>query len=536
MKLTVIIRPTNRKVIKTRGVSKMAMSKRFVRKLALIAVFASVLAMLVGGPATRQAHASAPPYQPDDLTAQGPFSPWFGSVTSDVVVNNPAPTPPTVIQNPANDDDTSANRAEVYTKIRENIAAVTNACVNGTDPTGGCLPRTDIHDWPTYLCDQIFQQIHAGNGSQSGTYGPFAYDETNLMTKAVACNNPADGAGTLTAARTNDQCIDFDFLVAPTFAQWEEKIVVHASARGLSFLGKKTFITHYLFSAFLQLDLRFELCNNGSLDASPGSTSAPISVNPYYNPDGVPGCVFPDGTKQCGVIVTQRNVIVSHNRTSGTVDWIEVKPGTSTEDLNIAHDFMFLPTSGEKKCPYDTDQVQDPPTCAIRTILDPSTFAGPINDINTQIVGGAQDLVTNYPGLHLDTAFTVVLSITNDLKYRVANGHVEQLPGVLNVELRQDHVAQLQVAGSSGCNGSNAASVDLVGLNFPPNATGTFGVHDATRSVPDVTGTFNTDSNGGFDTGSLPINAQTGDRIEAGAAVGSVGAYGALDPIQYCIG
>ena len=110
------------------------------------------------------------------------------------------------------------------------------------------------------------------------------------------------------------------------------------------------------------------------------------------------------------------------------------------------------------------------------------------------------------------------------------------LPGELNVELRQDAFAQLQVAGSSGCLGVNAASVDLVGLHFPPNATGTFGVHDATRSVPDVTGTFNTDSNGGFDTGSLPINAQTGDRIEAGASVGSVGAYGLVDPIQYCIG
>jgi hypothetical protein len=230
-------------------------------------------------------------------------------------------------------------------------------------------------------------------------------------------------------------------------------------------------------------------------------------------------------------------VIVSHNRTSGTVDWIEVKPGTSTEDLNIAHDFMFLPTSGEKKCPYDTDQVQDPPTCAIRTILDPSTFAGPINDINTQIVGGAQDLVTNYPGLHLDTAFTVVLSITNDLKYRVANGHVEQLPGVLNVELRQDHVAQLQVAGSSGCNGSNAASVDLVGLNFTPNTTGNYTVRNASQPVPDVTGTFTTDSHGNFDTGTIPINAQTGDVIKAAANDGHGGAaYGLLDPIQYCIG
>ena len=61
-------------------------------------------------------------------------------------------------------------------------------------------------------------------------------------------------------------------------------------------------------------------------------------------------------------------------------------------------------------------------------------------------------------------------------------------------------------------------------------------MHDETRSVPDVTGTFTTDANGGFDTGPLAMAAQTGDKIAAAAFLGTAAAAGVLDPIQYCIG
>ena len=180
----------------------MRASTRFVRKLGFVAVFASVLAMLVGGHGIRQAHASAPPYQPGDLTAQGPFSPWFGSVTSDVSVRFSATSPPVVTQNPDNDDITK-NRALVYMAIRDGINTATNVCVFG--PPGvlaghPCNHAPDAHDWPTALCDQVFQQIRAGN--QFGIVGgnPFvgAHDVQAVMYKAVSCENETDG--TFTAA------------------------------------------------------------------------------------------------------------------------------------------------------------------------------------------------------------------------------------------------------------------------------------------------------------------------------------------------
>ena len=492
----------------------MRASTRFVRKLGFVAVFASVLAMLVGGHGIRQAHASAPPYQPGDLTAQGPFSPWFGSVTSDLSWTNNASKPPVVITNPYNPNENGGDGAEVFTAIRENVASQTNACVYGTTATG-CAPSPDQHDWPTYLCDQIFQQVRASNSTSSGA-DLGGYTESSLMEKAVGCTNAF--TGTLSAARTNDQCIDFEFLMDPISAQWDEKVAVKV----FTVFGGVRFTTHYLFTTRLQLDLRFELCNGGFVDGS-DPNSKPLSVNPSYNPDGVADCVKSDGTKQCGVTVTFRNVSVSHNRTAGVIDWINITPGTSTENLKIAHDFMF-----SSNCTPDGT-----PQCARRTILDPSTFSGPLDNINANIRVGANGAAK----LTHDPRFTVVLSLTDDLAEVLEGAFVHQLPGELNIELRQDSVAQLQVAGSTGCNGVFSTTVDLVGLNFPANKTGgNFFVHDETRSVPDVTGTFTTDANGGFDTGPLAMAAQTGDKIAAAAFLGTAAAAGVLDPIQYCIG
>ena len=334
--------------------------------------------------------------------------------------------------------------------------------------------------------------------------------------------------------RTNDQCIDFEYLVGaiPTTVQWDEKVSGFVSVLGIS----KHVTSHYLFTTKLHLDLRFELCNGGLVDAT-DPNSAPLSLNPYYNPDGLSDC-FPAGKgNQCGITVTFKNVTTTHTQTAGTIDFIAHKPGSSKEDLLVSHDFMYLPTND--KCTPDGT-----PTCANRTILDPSALSGPLDNMNGDIRGGAQAAYTKEH--ETDPLFTVVLSITNDPKAVLAaptgpfplgpGVKSTLLPGVLNVELRQERDAQLQVAGSTGCNGVFSTTVDLVGLNFPKSKTGgTFLVHDETRSVPDVTGTFTTDANGGFDTGPLAMAAQTGDKITAFALLVS-GAAGVLDPIQYCIG
>ena len=134
----------------------------------------------------------------------------------------------------------------------------------------------------------------------------------------------------MSAAWTNDQCIDFEFLMDPISVQWDEKVAVKV----FTVFGGVRFTTHYLFTTRLQLDLRFELCNGGFVDGS-DPNSKPLSVNPSTTRTALRTGVKSDGTKQAPATVTFRNVSVSHNRTAGVIDWINITPGTSTENLKI---------------------------------------------------------------------------------------------------------------------------------------------------------------------------------------------------------
>ena len=478
-------------------------TRRFSRKLASSAVLICVVTLLVVGVAPTPLHASVPGFQPADLTPQGPFSPWFGSVTSDVVLYKGSGQPPTVYQDPANDNVNSGNRAKVYMAIRAGIRNYADACVFG--PLGaigpfGCNSAPKVNQWPTRLCEEIFQGIR----DQNLIFPRFAI----AMENAVSCGHPIDGR--LTAARVG-QCLDFEYLVDPNTVKWNELVKVRIGTNLTS---------HYLFTANFQLDLRFELCNSGNVDAS-DSNSSPLTVNPYYNPDHLPDCVVPDdagGYKNvCGMTVTFRNVSVSHRKTAGTVDWIK-HIGNATADQKIADGF--------------TNQ---------RKVLDPATLADVLKTQNAEIRAGAQKVVNL---LGTDPRFTVVFSLNDNVALAPAApvgpffsefGIPSLLPGGLNVELRQEQFALLEVAGSSGCLGVQSASVGVVGRNFLPNHSGLFSVHNASRSVPDVGGVFNTDASGVFDTGALPISAQTGDRLEAFAGDGTRTATGVLDPISECI-
>jgi hypothetical protein len=474
-------------------------TRRFSRKLAPSAVLICVVTLLVVGVAPTPLHASVPGFQPADLTPQGPFSPWFGSVTSDVALYTQSGQPPTVFQAPANDDVNSGNRAKVYMAIRAGIRNYADACVFGPpDAVGpdGCNSAPKVNQWPTRLCEEIFQGIR----DQNLISPRFAF----AMENALGCGHPING--TLTAARAG-QCLDFEYLVDPNFIQWNELVKVRIGTNLTS---------HYRFTARYQLDLRFELCNSGNVDAS-DPNSSPLTVNPYYNPDHLSDCVVPDdagGYKNvCGITVTFRNVSVSHTKTAGTVDWIK-HIGNAKVDQKIADGF--------------TNQ---------RKVLDPATLADVLNKQNAEIRAGAQEVVDL---LHTDPRFTVVFSLNDNVVVAPAApvgpfDSASMLPGELNVELRQEQFALLEVAGSSGCLGVQSASVRVVGRNFLPNHVGVFSVHNASRSVPNVGGVFNTDASGVFDTGDLPISAQTGDRIEAFAGDGTRSATGVLDPITECI-
>jgi hypothetical protein len=478
-------------------------TRRFSRKLASSAVLICVVTLLVVGVAPTPLHASVPGFQPADLTPQGPFSPWFGSVTSDVVLSKQSGQPPTVYQDPANDNVNSGNRAKVYMAIRAGIRNFAEKCVFGPPDTVGplgCDSAQAVNQWPTQLCEEIFQGIR----DQNLIVPKFAL----AMENAVSCGHPVDGR--LTAARVG-QCLDFEYLVDPNTVKWNELVKVRVGTKLTS---------HYLFTANFQLDLRFELCNSGNVDAS-DSNSSPLTVDPYYNPDHLPDCLVPDGSggyrKLCGITVTFRNVSVSHRKTAGTVDWIKLI-GNAKADQKIADGF--------------TNQ---------RKALDPATLADVLTTQNAEIRAGAQKVVDL---LGTDPRFTVVFSLNDNVAAAPAApvgpfysefGLETLLPGGLNVELRQEQFALLEVAGFSGCNGVHAASVRVVGRNFLPNHVGLFSVHNASRSVPNVGGAFNTDASGVFDTGDLPISAQTGDRIEVLAGDGTRTATGVLDPISECI-
>jgi hypothetical protein len=483
----------------------MAPSKRSRRKFAAVATLVTSLTLLFGTGANQPLHASTPQFQPGDLTPQGPFTPWFGSVTSDVALFTQAGQPPTVFPDPNNTNANSGNRAKVYMAIRGGIGDFANACAFG--PSGavgpnGCNGAPTKFDWPTQLCDQVFQAIKSSDVNANNS---IIIDGSVKMEKAVGCENPVEG--TLTAARSG-QCFDFDYLVNPNTVQWNERVDVD--------IFHVTLTSHYLFTADLQLDLRFELCNNGLVDAS-NSSIDPLSVNPDYNPDQLPDCFVPNGsggfTKACGITVTFRNVSVSHKKTSGTIDWIARK-GNWRANQQVANGF--------------TSQ---------RLIQDPSTLDGPLQSLNGQLRAGAQKVVDL---LHTDPRFTVVLSLNTDPSSAPA-APVGPFPfpttliGGINIELRQEQFAKLEVAGSTGCNNVSSASVDIVGHNFTPNVTALVKAHDATRTVPDVGAIVGVNGLGDFDTGSLAINAQTGDRIEAFAADGTRTATGVLDPIQECI-
>jgi hypothetical protein len=448
----------------------------------------------------------------DDLAPQGPYSPWYGTVKSEVALYKASGQLPQVFQDPDNTNVNSGNRAKVYMSIRDGIAATTNACLYGSLHGGGlsgCKSAPTKVDWPTNLCEQIFQQIRSNNTFADS----FFIGKTVAMTKAVACGTPTDG--TLTAARTavaGHQCLDFEYLVDPNIVQWEEQV-------GASILHVR-FKTTYRFAAKMQLDVRFELCNGGVVDAS-DATSAPLSVNANYNPDGLPSCDVPDGhggfTKMCGVTVGFRNVTVTHSKKSGTIDFIAHKSGGhAQENKDIANQF-----TSERK------------------ILDPSAFKTPLDNMNGQLRVGAKKAMNL---LSTGPLFNVVFALNPVLDDAPAASvgpfaTPTTLPGELFVELRQEQFAKLEVAGSSGCNGSSQTSIGVVGHNFTPSTTGLYRVHDATRSVADATGVFHTDGNGDFSLDGLSVNAQTGDRIEVytADAFGRT-ATGALDPIQYCIG
>src|SRR6516225_8094503 len=98
---------------------------------------------------------------PDDFAPQGPYSPWYGSVTIDLALRTDATQPPLIFPSDDNAKLGSGNRALVYMSIRDGINSATNACVYGIIPPGpgisgpDCLNAPDAHGWPTFLCDQI---------------------------------------------------------------------------------------------------------------------------------------------------------------------------------------------------------------------------------------------------------------------------------------------------------------------------------------------------------------------------------------------
>jgi hypothetical protein len=422
------------------------------------------------------------------------FSPWYGSITSDVALYQQQANPPVVYQDPANSDVNSGNRAKVYMAIRDAIHAYSDACAfgppNTTGPAGCNAAPTKI-DWSTQLCDEIFQALHKKD------------DSTKAIEKALGCWNATEG--TLTVAQSG-QCLDFDFLVDPSWVQWSERV------------DWSVFTSHYRFTVRYQLDLRFELCNNGLVDAS-DPTSSPLSVSPYYNPDHLPDCYVPDGSggyqSVCGITVTFRNVSSSHTKTDGTIDLISHGDGGNAgADQQIVDGFT-----------------------SERRVLDPSSLGDTLGNMNAQLRAGAQKIVTL---LHTAPSFLVKLSVNGSLDAAPAAPVgpfplASTLPGELNVELSQVRYARIEVAGSTGCNSVSSASVRVVGHSYLPNHVVLLAVHDATRTVPNAGGIFHTDASGDFDSGDLPINARNGDRLEAFAGDGTNGATGVLDPITECI-
>jgi hypothetical protein len=419
-----------------------------------------------------------PPPDPA-LVPQGPFSPWYGSVTKQVALI------PGVGQAPVSkiNTDSSGQEANGFVSLRSALWEYMNT------------PTPTWVYWDTPLCEQIFQAIHQDDSS------------SQTFVKGADCYPSADG--TLTAARTSAgglQCLDFEYLVTPNEVSWVERA------------SYSVFSSDYNFVVSYQLDLRFELCNHGIVDAS-DPTSAPVFVNTFYNPDHLFSC-----TASCGVTVMFKNVSASHQQLNGTFDLIGDGPGNAATDQSVVNGFT-----------------------SHREILDPKTLGGGVDDMNAGLRAGAN---AAWLAFHTDPRFVVDFSVndnvdtvpiaysdrTHDL---MAAGLYpgEQIPGELHVELIGTHYAILNVSGGTGgCNNIpiTSGSVRITGVSFSANHSGLFRVHDATRSFPNVLGVFYTDAQGGFDTGTVAITAQPGDRIEVTAGDGTHTATAALDPISSC--